>query len=439
MSSVVVLNYPGPYTWSSHRDTIPVLKKIWRECGGDVVDVWHPVTSSSTENFKKIISSDILIFPLGQQQNNALGSLGNLRKFGWNGTSLIMMAGEGILKYRQFSHHLEYLGENDILVFNSSREEIVFKNHFSNLLKTIVIPLPINESVFKHETEFDWECVRSDYRVSNSDKILLYAGRVSTQKNIISLFTILKMLLEIDENWKLFIAGSYDDLGVPYMENSKAPYLFEINYWINHLKIHNAVRFIDSLEPMELSRLMSLSDVYLSATLHCSEDFGLSVSQAVAMRLPCVTTYWGGGVDFIDKGLAKKIPVIYSDNGLKIDYKSAQKAIVDATKSQSFTDDYFTNKNIKKRWKELIEGKINQFNGDKLSTSSKDLSGKEFFKFYSCTYGALPLELINTSNFYTNPHWIESSKHLFDPLSFQRIIQGNFDFKEMGIKLPDLS
>jgi len=439
MSSKIVLNYPGPFTWSSHKDTIPVLKEIWTECGAEIIDVWHPINTSVSNEFKKIISSDVLVFPLGQQQNNAMASLCYLRKIGWNGHSLIMIAGEGILKYRQLSSNLNYLSDKDTFIFNSSREKEVFRSHFSDQFNTCVIPLPINEKIFNCDLYDDRDSIREDFKILTSDKVILFAGRVSTQKNIVSLLTILNMLRETDNNWKLIIAGSYDDLGVPYMENSKAPYLYEINYWMNHLKLKDSVRFLDSLEPRELSRLMSASDVYLSATLHCSEDFGLSVSQAVSMKVPCLTTYWGGGVDFIDKGQVGKIPVFYTENGLKIDYRSAYKSALQAINTRPVLENYFSNKNIKDKWSNLIEGNFEPTINLKPSQSSIDLSGKDFFKCFSLSYGALAVESIKPDNFYLNPHWVESSKHLFDPLAFKRSFPDHFDSKKMGIELPDLS
>jgi glycosyltransferase involved in cell wall biosynthesis len=71
-----------------------------------------------------------------------------------------------------------------------------------------------------------------------------------------------------------------------------------------------------SFDPSEMDLLMNIADIYASP--HCSEGFGMTIAEAMALEKTVVATDYGGSRDFVDE--TSGFPVRYSLQTLTVDH-----------------------------------------------------------------------------------------------------------------------
>lgn len=185
-------------------------------------------------------------------------------------------------------------------------------------------PFPVDTEFFTFEPKLR-EKARKELQLSNDDRLLLYTGRISLQKNVTSLVQTFPDLVRNNPKIKKFIiAGDFDDIGGRLLGLS-TPLGWAFANMQNELaklpkSLQSKIQFTGQLNRQDLKKLLHAGDLFCSLSLYHDEDFGMSPAEALACGVPCVLSDWGGYSSFARKDLScRLIPVRLSDNGYQLD------------------------------------------------------------------------------------------------------------------------
>ena len=165
---------------------------------------------------------------------------------------------------------------------NTAEQVIVPTEKTKELLMTYsvhkdisVVPTGIDLSKFdkaNYSTE-DILALKKKYNINPTDKLLIYIGRVSQEKNIEEIITMLPDYFNTRENVKFVIVGS-------------GPALEKLQNVVKQLGIDHKLIFTGSQPWDTIGLFYRLGDVFVSASQ--SETQGLTYIEAMASALPVV-------------------------------------------------------------------------------------------------------------------------------------------------------
>lgn len=217
-----------------------------------------------------------------------------------------------------------YLKSTDVLVGNCTGDVEITRKFFTNA-QIRKLPFAFDESTYFPVDEQQRRAIRAEMRFRPSDKILLYAGRITLEKNLHTLLRIFSVLQDLVPDLHLVVAGEphsipFQAMGV-YPVSSTAT-LMKV---MNELRIRKGhVHFIGSKNPGQLRDLYAMADLLVNLTLHHDENFGLSQIEAIACGTPVIGTSWGGLKDTIKHGeTGYQISTVVTDSGVKINWWEA--------------------------------------------------------------------------------------------------------------------
>lgn len=181
---------------------------------------------------------------------------------------------------------------------------------------TTVLPFPVSEINFFHSADLR-HILRSKMGLSPTDTVLFYSGRISLQKNIITLIRAFDYYQKhINPNAYLWLAGPVDDLGNPYLGKRSAIGLmsYDIQTLIKDLfqnERTKRIHYFGDLDHCDLNETYNAADLYISLSTHNDEDFGMAPAEALMTGCSCLLTDWGGysGFKTLAPDLCSLIPV----------------------------------------------------------------------------------------------------------------------------------
>lgn len=324
----LVLLPKGPYGWSSHQYIVPELVSVWRSIGYDILPIWYPEHRWQYEELEKVANASVLVFPLGYSHYRGLQTLSALRTgYGIQTPACMMYTSDINTGMRYLALAESVLRPSDCLVVNCSSEARLLKAFFpKSKLRVREIPLPVNESIFTYPKNSKKNQLRKSLNLPKNEKILLYAGRISSQKNIVSLLSVFRQIRELQQNVKLIVLGDADEVGVPHFpKRSPRRYIVSVSEAVNSLGIESAVEFRPAVSQTDLAGYFQACDVHVSLSVHSGEDFGYSIAQGLACGIPTIVTKWGGGVDL--SNVSSGVSVSTSVAGPMIDHPAALKQL----------------------------------------------------------------------------------------------------------------
>ena len=228
------------------------------------------------------------------------------------------------------------LKSTDILVGNCTGDIEITRKFFTNA-QIRMLPFAFDESTFYPIDEEQRLALRAEMRFKPTAKILLYAGRITLEKNLHSLLRIFSVVQDLVPDVHLIIAGEpysipFHAMGV-YPVSSTATLLKVID----ELRINKAqVHFIGRKNPAQLRDLFAMSDLMVNLTLHHDENFGFAQVEAMACGTPVIGTSWGGLKDTIWHGeTGYQISTVVTDSGVKINWWEAINRIVSLLEDES--------------------------------------------------------------------------------------------------------
>lgn len=148
---------------------------------------------------------------------------------------------------------------------------------------------------------------RSEQGIEKDDKILLYVGRISLQKNVDILIKAFTEHCRRNPNskWRLWIAGGFDDVGASFLGlatpdgymNSKIERVLSET----PADVRSRIKLWPFMGKASIRAVLSASDLFASLSLYHDEDFGMAPAEALLSGLPCILTDWGGYSSFVSR------------------------------------------------------------------------------------------------------------------------------------------
>lgn len=163
-------------------------------------------------------------------------------------------------------------------------------------------PFPLREDVF-HFDKLKRAKFRDQFQIKRNECAFLYTGRLSEQKKVRELMKQFSFILKMKPSAKLFIAGGFDDLGIPYIGKEALPGSYLAKWMITYDKIQNEwgkekVYFLGNLSASKLADAYNGCDVFVSLSVHNDEDFGMSPAEAGMCGCRLILSDWGGYSSF---------------------------------------------------------------------------------------------------------------------------------------------
>jgi glycosyltransferase involved in cell wall biosynthesis len=132
--------------------------------------------------------------------------------------------------------------------------------------------------------------IRKELKTSQDSVVVLQASRLERWKGHLVLLEALSRLKE-EPNWQLWIAGGPQ-------KNGEADLLEELKAAASNGGIADRVRFLG--QRSDIPRLMAAADIYSQPNTG-PEPFGIALVEALAARLPVVTSDLGGAREIVAK------------------------------------------------------------------------------------------------------------------------------------------
>ena len=288
--NISLLCVNGPSNWPSLSNVAPELISSLKSIFPQLK------TFNIFDGIKPNISDQCWIFPVGMVQTDHLKWLRETFKTPYSRPRIIFfLGGEGA----KLGHHLHFFKDvfriDDEWVVSAQVEHKIINNFFPSNNRTHVLYYPVAKKFQPLKNLAEKKSLRQKINLPLSKKILVYAGRISAQKNIIELLSILEKF----KNLHLVVCGEVDSLGVPHLNVGPTPHLPPILVKeIARRKLSNRVEFRGFLSQDDMRKVMQASDYQVSLSAHYGEDFGYSIAQGLACGLKTILSHWGGHLNW---------------------------------------------------------------------------------------------------------------------------------------------
>jgi glycosyltransferase involved in cell wall biosynthesis len=183
---------------------------------------------------------------------------------------------------------------------------------------------PVNEKEYFFDPQ-ERKLMREELGISDDEKIILYAGRISLQKNVDVLIKEFRQIVSVSKfPVRLWIAGGFDDIGATFMgiKHHDGFMFSKIQKVLDSLpeEVRNKIHFWGQLTKQKLRKVKAASDMFMSFSLYHDEDYGKSPAEALATGLPALLTDWGGYSSFTSPAWnCRLVPVEITSFGHKLE------------------------------------------------------------------------------------------------------------------------
>lgn len=211
-----------------------------------------------------------------------------------------------------------YLKSTDFFVGNCSGDVEIAKKFFKNI-QVRKLPFSFDESTFHPVEESERQALKAELGFQQTDRVLVYAGRVTLEKNVHTQLRMLSVLQRLFPTLQLVIVGdlesvSFHEFGAyaPDMTGMLTRLLSELRLDIDR------VHFAGHKNPIQTRNYYIVADALVNLTLHHDENFGFAQVEAMACGTPVVGTKWGGLKDSIKHGeTGYHVSTVVTNSGIK--------------------------------------------------------------------------------------------------------------------------
>lgn len=198
---------------------------------------------------------------------------------------------------------------------------------------------------------------------------IIYAGRITPQKNIIELLKAFEQASKLREDLRLHLAGDFHarEFHLHSMESKGFKELF-----LEMVSNNSHVTYHGNLNQNELRGLMAKSDYSISVSTYHDEDFGHSIAQGALNGHGLLLSNWGGHRNYIEYFGAKRFSIkVRAMNYAEVDYKEIAKTLIrlkqikddERTSNRERALEYFSEKLFCERVLKLLNTKVESFEG----------------------------------------------------------------------------
>lgn len=246
-----------------------------------------------------------------------------LRMRGWNGKVIFKALGDlphGALGLR---YALPYLHRTDVVWCSSVADKRIYEvlvEQDGTQPEAIVLPYGIDCGVFSPLDEADKERLRRAWDLTLDDFVVVYAGRITMEKNFHSILEAIRHLLHSGARLKLLVARKVEDVPFRQFHMHGGDLDAKIQELVEDLGLSAYVRFVPWLDHAHLNELHNVGDVFINLTLAAGENFGYAQVEAMSAGLPVIATAWGGLIDSSVDGCTGFLADTWvSDYGIRFD------------------------------------------------------------------------------------------------------------------------
>lgn len=239
-------------------------------------------------------------------------------------------------------------------------------------------PFPVNTAEFEFSAPIR-DSMRRKLGITSKDLVLLYAGRITQQKNVEKLICELFRLWNRHlSNLKLLICGPFHDMGSPIFGRFR-PLNYQY-YGYNKLKLFypsafsQRIHYLGDLTSAELSQVQLAADSFVSLSTYHDEDFGVAVAEALSSGLPPIITDWAGYSSFdLSKAKGAFMPVKLTEQGIVFDCTQLEAALksIDSTKHDlvarkqisTYFSSLYSSETISHKFRDILNCPFGKFRG----------------------------------------------------------------------------
>lgn len=187
--------------------------------------------------------------------------------------------------------------------------------------KIEIIPQGINQEMFNPKVNQTY--VRKKYNLSETDKLILYVGRITPEKNIEILIKAFSMLRKKYDNINLFLVGPKFSQFPTKSVKKFSKYYLKLKDWIQKNNLTDAIVFTGSIPYEKIPYYYAACDLFVQPSL--LETFGRATFEAAAVGCPFINSLIGKKKPFY---LPKESGIFIEEtNSLKL--QSAVQTILD--------------------------------------------------------------------------------------------------------------
>jgi len=225
---------------------------------------------------------------------------------------------------------LASLTSRDVLLLNCL-SDVELMDKFLVNARGRILPLPYDPTVFHPLEAAERAAIRERLGFGPDDRIVLYAGRVTPEKNVHAVMRVFSAVEKVVPNAHLVIAGPVGG-GGGFMEFGVAPIQFSgsIDRVISKIGFpEGRVHLMGHAAGSRLRELYNIADVKVNLTLHHDENFGMAQVEAMACGTPVVGSAWGGLKDTIIDGVTgHQVSAIPTPSGVMVSWWEAVNKVV---------------------------------------------------------------------------------------------------------------
>ncbi len=194
----------------------------------------------------------------------------------------------------------------------------------TDIPKECIIPLENAihlEEFSKKINESEKKKLREKYNISEDDIVINFCGRTIAEKGVKELILAFKQIKSISK-CKLIIMGNCN-----YAKQVKTPFEEELFKIAEEVK--DRIIFTGFIPNKELYRIHNISDIAVIPSIF-EEPFGLTVLEAMASRLPLITSDAGAIPDIVDESnaiIVKRDEKFISNLSIALDKLIADKGL----------------------------------------------------------------------------------------------------------------
>lgn len=219
----------------------------------------------------------------------------------------------------------------------STRSKNFIEKHFKPLRKETLVtcPFPVSDKDFFVD-RVERKKQRAALGIKEHQKVIVYTGRISSQKNVYYLAQVMKKILLHEKNIFFLMVGSFDNFATNLFGNTECRGTIDLLFsdFINALPLSLKKRFLylGQQSHAQLRKTLNASDLYISLSTYHNEDFGMGPLEALFCGCPAILTNWGGYSDFfIDSKNVKLQNIALKGDGFILDEVKLYEDIINSS------------------------------------------------------------------------------------------------------------
>lgn len=289
----LVLTSVQNYVWQSMQEIIPFIVETWKatQSVNNQVRVINIDQEKLASYFKDLIETSTIVFTCFTPQLFRIAAyVRNDLKL--NCKFIIHLHNQATIA----CWPIRYWGGADLI---QSRDQFI--SSCSRDSECLKITYPEASS---HIIPFSYKKASRENVFSPPDEKetpFIFIGRISSQKNIHTALLAFKHLKAEKPNakWSFHIYGQEDRLGSPNMGISESGYLDYLIELCQNLELKENVIFHGYQDREDIKKVLNQRrHIFISASLHSDENFGMAVFQGLINNHSAVLSDWGGHTDF---------------------------------------------------------------------------------------------------------------------------------------------